>query len=505
MAASRNGAGPVPGGRLGLPWLLGLCGLTLAVWVFTRHNPSWELLSADAHEYAEMARRLARGDGFTTGILYPAELHLGVNEERAATMRPPGWPLLLAGFFALFGPRPEVAHAAVLVCVLACVLLGAGMAARLAGPAVGVIAGIALATSLHVRMLSIDAVSEAAFALWVTLGFALSLRGSSAREFGGCLSLAIGVASGAAYLTRYNGFVLLPALLGGLWWCGARRRVLALCALGFALVALPWWLRNLAVVGNPFYSLLNLNLYFDPGVMRHNTSLYYMLEPDLNSAVAMRPLDKFVLQMPKLLLHFPPAGVHWVSVVGLGIACWRREGMALALGAALAATLGVVSLAIPLTRYFVPFTPALVAIGAAAWWRYGGRLRVPALALIALGALLPPVPPELSDMRLFRPFLAPSAPDAFTSPVPRSREWPCIEGRPLVVAQRADRFAWQTDAVAIYAPASAGDFWSIVDSYPVEYVDLPPLRRDLLTPELERVFRARPDCGPNLYERRRKE
>lgn len=465
-----------------------------AVYASTHRIPEPELFSRDARGYADMARRLAGGEGFTTGAFWPAELRFGVGRDRPAVVRPPGWPLLLSLPFALFGASAAVVHATVFACYAAAVALAALLATRLAGAGVGLLVAVATATSPQLLMLSIDGISEGAFACWVIGAFVLC---ANPRRSG----VWVGIAAGGAYLTRYNGAVVLGALLFGMALRRDGTRRMLACAAGFALTAAPWWIRNAWVAGDPFYTLLSLNLYFDPDVLRQNASLLYRLDPDPTAPGTVAPFDKFPGQIAELIRHLPPAGVHWAALLGVAWACWRRDALARALAIALGATLVVIAFVIPLARYTAPFAPVVLAIGAAAWARWGGPLRATALALVLLGPLLPPLPSELPDARLARPFVAPLwTRDASAAP-PAAPHWPCVERDSLAVAQQAALWVWRTDARAIFAPAAATDFARILDEYPVRYAQIPPARSDLVAEVLARGFTPLDGCGPEVYRR----
>lgn len=482
--------------------LIGTSVLALAVWWLSHLGLPWALWSRDAHEYAEMGRRLAAGEGFTTGIIYPAELAFGVAEDRPAVMRPPGWPALLGLLFAAAGPQVAVVHAAVSICFAASIVFACALATRCAGAGAGLVAAVATATSPAALACTIDGASEALFALLVTLAFLLVTTRKSVAW--------LGAVCGLAYLTRYNGAALLPAVLLVLWLRSGLRspplREFAVCLATFLAVALPWWIRNLVVAGSPFYSLLNLNLWFSPEVVKQNASLYYMLEPDLASPVAADPIAKFATQLPFLLVNFPLASANLAAFAGVVLACARRSPVALGFALLALTTLVGVSFGLPLGRYFAPFAPVLIAVGVAAWFRQRAWLAAPALVLVLLAPLLPSLPPDLPDVRLFKPWvaLAPkTAPPGAEELAAMEADWAaCLAGRrprPVLVAQSAGRLGWATDAVAIYAPASAADFWRIVEEHGVELVQLPNSRKDLMAPPFGHRFAPRPDCGPEIY------
>jgi 4-amino-4-deoxy-L-arabinose transferase-like glycosyltransferase len=505
IARLRNGweqsTGEASVGRLPLPVLLAVVCVALAVWVSAHRGLPWKLWSGDACEYAEMGRRLAAGEGFTTGVIYPAELEFGFTEDHPAVMRPPLWPLALAAVFAVTGPSDGAAHAITGAFFLGTVALTTTLGAAVGGPVAGAIAGLALATTPAFAGLALDAVSETPFAFFITLAFLLTVRRSHA--------FAIGLTCGLAYLTRYNGLLLFPVLLALLWAHNPRAvRPLLWCGAGLALVVLPWWLRNLWLAGNPLYSLLNLNLYFSPFVTGMHDSLYYVLEPDLESAIAMHPVAKLQRQLPELVASWPLASLNLVACIGVVVACARGHWPSVGFAALAIGTTVAVAFGLPQGRYFVPFMPLLLALGASGWIRYGGGLAAPALALLLLAPLLPSYPEQKSDLRMVRGFFEWERNALRKDPSRYRREEAafaamsrCLGDRPLVLAQGAARIVWETGAIAIYASNHPEDFWRIVDEVPVEYAQMERFRK-IDQNEFGRRFERRSDCGPGLYQRR---
>lgn len=471
-------------------WPLLLAGFAAGgcAWLWNHHGIPWRLGSGDAYEYAEMARRLARGEGFTTGVIYPAELWLGAGAQHPAVKFPPAWPLVLAGPFAVFGATDAVAHAVVGVLFAALVATSAALATRLAGRGAGAIAALAVATSPQLLLLSLDAVSETFFALTLVACFLLCAR----RELP---ALGLGLCCALAYLARYNGAVLLPVLFALLWLRGGGVRGVAVCAIGFAALALPWWLRNLVVAGDPLYSLLNLNLHVAPLMTRVGGSLFFQLEPDPTSGVAMDPLAKAAQQLPLLLVKLPYASANLAALAGVALACWRREALSLGFAFCAAATLGVVAFALAMGRYFVPLLPLLLALGSVGWMRYGGRLRAPALALLLLSPWLPSLPAPLPDLQVLGRQAQLMREGRELPPLPDPAVKACLGAHDdLVLAQDAARVVWQYDVVAIYAPVQPRVVAQILDAYPVERVELVDPRR---APPGRLV--PAPDCGADWY------
>ncbi len=476
---------------------IGLVLLGTASWLYTHWDLPWLLRSGDAKEYAVMARRLATGQGFSTSVVFPAELSFGVSSDRPAVVRPPLWPLLLAAPFRISGPSVSVTHLAVLACHILAIAAAGWIAARLAGRAAGAIAAVATAVTPQFVVFTVDGLSEPLFAAWIAIAFWLCARGAG--------GFAIGLAAGLGYLTRYNGVVLLPALL--LFLLLERRRLSPLlgCGAGFLAVAVPWWIRNWAVTGDPLYTLLSLNLYFDPGLLGPRSSLLYTLDPDAGIDSAAEFLDKALDNLGLLLRRFPLAAANLSACLGVALACLRRDPSSLAFALAVAATTAGIALALPNGRYFAPFVPVLSALGAAGWMRFGGRLRVPMLALLLAAPVLPGPVRDLPDVALLRAGI-PRAREAARQKTGQRRAPEtdldrCLDAGMLVVTYAAAELAWETRAIAIYQPSRPADFWRIVQRYPVRYVQVGD-PGELGRGRFEAHFVRQPECGPDLYRRR---
>ena len=484
---------PIDWRWIGLPVLAGL-----AHWFWIHPPWPWALWSGDAHEYAVLARRLAAGEGFTTGVILPVELGFGATADHPSLLRAPLWPLVIAAFFCVLGSEAWAAHVAVLVFHLGTIALATGLAMGLCGRWAGLVAGLAVAASSQLVMFTIDGVSESLFGFLVVLVFLLCARG--ARGFW------IGAACGLAYLTRYNGGVLLGA--AGLVLLSQPRPLRALIetAAGFVTVASPWWLRNFLVTGSPFYSLYTLSLYFRPEMRLPNTSLWYSLDPSTDSPLAVHPLTKLRALLPALLARFPLASANLAAFLGVLFACVRRDRLSLAFVFVAGTTTVIVAVALPNGRYLIPFVPLTIVLGCAAFARLDRRIAAPLLALVLLAPLLPTWPPETQDLTFYRKVIRMSQllgsevpPELLPARAPTGELVRCLEGRPVVLAQDAAILAWRTDAIAIHLPSSRADFWEIVDRHPVRFVQIRRYPR-ISKAEFEAAFEARPECGPDVYE-----
>jgi 4-amino-4-deoxy-L-arabinose transferase-like glycosyltransferase len=488
--------------RVWVAQLLAIMFVAAAAWGIAHRDLPWTFLTGDEAEYAEVARRLADGRGFTTGIIYPIEIQWGVHEQHPSLLRAPMWPLTLAAVFLWTGPEEAAAIATAAVCHVVTSGLIFALGFALAGPWAGLAAGVAVATSPDVLLYAQLGASETLFGLLIAVFFVLLAHRVDAFW--------IGLACGLAYLTRYNGGLLL--VVAGVLI--ALRQVtrpvrpfqaILRLGLGFALVAGPWWLRNFIVTGDPIYSLYGVTLHFSPKLLPPNGSLIYMIEPDLNSPAAMDPLDKLRLLLPTAFAHWPLWTPNAVACAGWLLGCIRREKLSLSLlGVAVVTTVVISTMALR-GRYLIPFIPVMIGLGSAAWIQYGGRLRYPALMLMLLAPLAPTFPEALFDTRLAHQHLDQVRERMHSgSPIPdsmASKFASCLGSRPLVIAQNGAAVNWASNSVTLHMTRTDEDFWRLVGDYPVEYVRLQPKHRLLASPRFLERFARSPECGSGVYRR----
>jgi hypothetical protein len=471
--------------------LAALLGVASALAVREGNLPG--IRDVDGLEHAVMARKLAHGEGFSTNVIYPAELSLGAGSGHPAVHQPPLWPLVLALPFALFGADASVADATSVALFGLLVATAAGLAGARGGLLAGAVAALAVASTSASRLLTLEPVSATLFGVMVALVLWLCAAGAPA--------FAIGLACGLAYLTRYSGILLLPAALALVFGRRRERRALLVCCAGFLVAAAPWWIRNALVAGNPFYSLQSLGPWIAPGPPVPGIGPLFELRPE--QAVHASPLVKLTMQLPLLLTSLPYASVNLAALAGVLLGCVRRDAGCAAWAAVGAVALLLAAVTVPHGAEVAPLFPSMIALGAAAWMRHGGWLRAPALALVAAAAWLPSHPAEPRDLRQLRhtrEYLR----DASTREAPEAREAlrRCLDGQPMVLAAGAPRVAWQTDAIALYAPSSESAFWEIAEAHDVSFVQ-GHRSGDADAARLAAEFTLRPDCAPDLYERKR--
>lgn len=232
-------AGAAAGSRVPRPaWLAVLGVAVLARMAFALLTPrviAWP----DGREFEAVARSLLEHG--TYGL---------------QTLRPPGYPTLIAGVYALFGPSLLVLRVVEAVLGALAVLVAGRVGADLFGPRAGLITALLMALHPVLAFLPSTQYSENTLVLALTLAFAATF---AAWRLGGIGRWALaGALFGLAVLVRPNSVLLLPGLALGLfaalrregrtWLAPALAAAAALC-----LIVAPWVVRCHRVHGQWFF------------------------------------------------------------------------------------------------------------------------------------------------------------------------------------------------------------------------------------------------------------
>lgn len=207
----------------------------------------------NAIDYAQIARNLSEGKGFTTSVTTPLTLSLGLKPEHAPDLsRPPLYVGALALAMRIAGASDRtVAFVAVvflLLTLLAVYLVGRSFFGETI--AINAVALTALSSGLLLQALT--GLETPLLALLITALFGLLLRHHTSTERPTIWwPLLAGLLLGLCYLVRFECLALLPAVL--LYWLWAsksgRWARIALTLVAFLVVAAPWVIRTNRIVG----------------------------------------------------------------------------------------------------------------------------------------------------------------------------------------------------------------------------------------------------------------
>ena len=209
-------------------------------------TPGFEPL-LDPADYDRHATSIAAGDGYPSTII-------SADKEGPTAFRPPLYPHLLGGVYALTGDSWTAGRVlGALLGALGAVLVGL-LGKELWGRRAGIAAGAVAALSPPLVTLNASLTAESLF-VPLEVATLLALLGCTRAERKLPWALGAGVLCGLAILTRGNGLFLLPTLVvaTALAGRGARGRILlAGASVGAAVLTLaPWAVRNSAAFDEP--------------------------------------------------------------------------------------------------------------------------------------------------------------------------------------------------------------------------------------------------------------
>lgn len=251
--------------------------LGVAVWWQARVGEQFAF--GDSLSYWSLAASLSEGEPYVYGS-YDAKI-----------FRTPGYPLLLAPLFWLWGGQPPLMAARMLGVI--CGTLGVWgvwwLARQLFGTRAGNVAGVLAAIYPGAVAMSALVLSESVFCPLIILQLAIWVAAWREQRRGRAIVLALwaGVVAGLATLVRPEWLLFTPfALTVGLLLCRNRSRQLRLGAvtmLTMIVVMTPWWIRNATVSGR-----------FVPTTLQVGVSMYDGLSPVANGASDMQFVEQFV-------------------------------------------------------------------------------------------------------------------------------------------------------------------------------------------------------------------
>ena len=251
-------------------------------WQSQLHAPhAFGAFEGDSHAYWVLGLQILKGKPYRYG------------DDTARVFRTPGYPLMLAGMFAVLGKDVPVLMARHLNAVwgTVTVILAGCLAGLLFGGQVALIAGILVAIYPGSIVMGSLVLTEAPFCPWMLLQLICwlqAVRSDSSRSLL-AWSLLGGASAGIAVLIRPSWFLFTAfSIVVALVAVSQKKRQAVIGGLiltSMVLVLMPWWVRNYQVTGQ-----------FVPTTLQVGASLYDGLNPEATGASDMR----FVLPMVRV-------------------------------------------------------------------------------------------------------------------------------------------------------------------------------------------------------------
>ncbi len=457
--------------------LLGGIGLTYLIFNVSRFE---RLGDINAMDYAQIARHVARGDGFVTSFIKPLSVvHVRRIEGHPDLTYPPLHVVWTAGIMRLLGPNDRaVSHASGLAFLLTMPVVF-WLALRMFDWRTAVLATALCGTHITLLGYAVSGLETSLLALLLTLAllclYNLATTEGNELPWAG----AAGVLMGLIYLTKYVWVVAAVPVLVYLVLVKPERR-LARAAVFIALlvvVALPWLIRNSNVAGSPFFTLRTYEMLGQTRAHPGN-SIYRTFRDHYQSYLS------FVFENPRAIFEKFRRGLNtfYASFPGLGgvfvtpfflVAVLVRLGrppvewLRLLVYAIMIAVAVSLSLVMADPRLMAPVGPVIIVIATAFFWRLldarlqnvDDRTRMRWMA-VAVGVLvLLQMHPYVTEVTPDRPYGArgqTALEDAMTQ-LAGSVDGPVLTDAPWAVA-------WMSDRDAIWLPQTETDFHKLEDA-----------------------------------------
>ena len=373
--------------------------IILSVFAYVSADGLWR---PDAFDYAQIAREIADGNGFSSRqIIYALHFEFLKQHELLQS----DWPnvhrfplpsLVMAGLFLVFGATDTAVMAYGII-------FNAGISAllwiwgrRAIGPAAAIGAVVLFVLNGVMMETGISGLSEPPVMFFFTLALYGMWRWRHSRHWG--WALGVGAALGLAALGRTNVIIAAPMFVLFLAWPDGKSRfalrpvlvsAVAIIA-GMVVVMGPWLIRNWQVAGSPLYSL---HSYFllpatkDPSGDKSDLTIPWVTQftPPIQYLRANASIvwDKWLTNVMDLLRAFPMvADTFLVSLLALAALAFEPGRKLRSIAVLLFACFIANALLVSFTdtyfdKYHFHFLPVMMLLAAGLVWRALGRLPEP--------------------------------------------------------------------------------------------------------------------------------
>ncbi|NPV45570.1 MAG: hypothetical protein HPY69_01325 [Armatimonadetes bacterium] len=340
------------------------------------------LTDVNAADYAQIARNLAEGKGFTTSALTPLRLAIKPGVENAPELgRGPVYIACLAGAMKLFGATDKTVILGSIFFYLLTLVVVYLVGRFFFSDPVGIFGVVICLISVPLLEQMVSGLEITLLAFLITSLCGLLLWwGRSEKQTAWHWPVVIGLLLGLLYLTRYETLALLPAVIVYLVLLAprpSRWKLAGLSVLVFVIVVAPWIIRSSLIVGKPFISLMSYEMImgtdFSPRQVLYRE---FSTVPPSPLLEAMRNgpdmLKKFIQGMNTFYAALPNVVNLYVMpffLAGLMLA-WARKRYVVfhwCLALAIVLTALVLCLYVPVTNLILAFGP-IVAIIAVSWF-----------------------------------------------------------------------------------------------------------------------------------------
>ncbi|MGZ3604291.1 MAG: glycosyltransferase family 39 protein [Thermodesulfobacteriota bacterium] len=359
-----------------IPLLLILAGI---VWYgfFAIHTN--DVSGSDDREYASIARNIVNGKGIARNFVYPIDINFFAKFPVPEFMHPPGYPLIIAGFFKLFGVSDRAAVLPSYLSYFILVILFFYFTKTYLELGTAVLATVILIFSKVILDVSIVALSEAVYTLFFLLFFMVFIKANSLGDI-----FLAGILLAASHLIRENIYPFLIPLFAFLYFYPdlPRSKKMIFFALGILVPILPNILRSYIDTGSPSFSYGKFVLMAFtekyPGLSIYrdiqNPSLVDFLR-EVPGQIFIKYLNNLANTFKEILSNFNPCLLVFFIVE---MFYWKvnpaYKRMKILFLSLFASQILFVCLFTSTYRFFIPFLPMMILFASESVWRLSNIL-----------------------------------------------------------------------------------------------------------------------------------
>lgn len=349
------------------------------IWLGFYATHTKEISGSDDREYASIARNIVNGKGIVRNFVYPLDINFFEKLPVPEFMHPPGYPLLLAGFFKVLGTSNFAGLLPSYLSYFALLVLLLYFVKRHLDIKTAIVAGVILIFNREILDASLIALSEAVYTLAFFLFFVLLVNAKSLRAV-----FISGILLGVSHLIRENIYPFLIPVLVYLYFYPElpRSKKIAWFIVGLLIPLAPAVVRSLIDTGSPFFSYGKFALMAYTGkypwlnIYREiqNPSFLEFLTSDPSQFFmkytnnVVNELEQFVsISNPYVLVFFILGMFHWSISPE-----WRR--IKLLFLSLIILQIFFVALFTFTARFFIPFVPMMIVFASESFIRASGDL-----------------------------------------------------------------------------------------------------------------------------------
>lgn len=215
------------------------------------------ITGSDDREYVSMARNIVNGKGIVRNFMYPVDINFFGKLPLPEFHHPPGYTLIIAGFFKLFGVSDFVALLPSYLSYFILIVLFFYFVKKYLEIETAVVAALILIFNKEILDMSLVALSEAVYILSFFLFFILFVKAKSLRDI-----FAAGILLGISHLIRKTIYPFLLPLFIYLYFYPnlPRWKKMIFFAIGLVIPIIPNMIRSFLDTGSISFSYGDLIL-----------------------------------------------------------------------------------------------------------------------------------------------------------------------------------------------------------------------------------------------------